>query len=197
MSDQQVSDRGTRNVTAHNGDIGRRRPRADFRRSSICLGPGFGPRFGNVTCRSAVVRLSCSRHIRGQSRRQDGSRDRAGGFPRCHANGFAETERLFGYHLPASCSRDICHSHRGVVDGQASCAQAGSGMRAHGQRIDRSRQTTRARPLRHLIDALCDRWSDHSAGASCEAGRLASNPKANPPTARIGTSFLMPMARTT
>jgi hypothetical protein len=61
---------------------------------------------------------------------------------RCHANGFAEAERLFGYYLPASCSRDLCHSHRGVVDGQASCAQTGGSMRAHGQRIDRSCETT-------------------------------------------------------
>jgi hypothetical protein len=145
MSDQQVSDRGTRNVTAHNGDIGRHRPRADFRRSSVCLGAGFGTTV-------VVVRLSRSRCSRGQSWRQIGSDDGAGGCARSHANGFAEAERLFGNHLPGSCPRRRQHFDCGIARSQASCAQAGSGMRAHGQRVDRSRQTTPAGPLRRLID---------------------------------------------
>lgn len=157
MSGQQVSDRGTRNVTAHNGDIRRHRPRADFRRGAVCLGSGFG----TVPClqqafahRSiiAIVQLSPSRCNWGQSRRQGGSDDGAGGRARSHANGFAEAEWLFGNHLPGSCPRCRQHSHR-VVAGQARRAQAGGGMRAHGQRVDRSCQTTSTGPLRHLTGA--------------------------------------------
>jgi hypothetical protein len=125
IRDQQVTDRGTRNVTAHNGDIGRHRPGADFGRSSVRLGPGLGS--GPDVChrqafayRSAVILviwLSRSRRSHGQSRRQGGSDDGAGGVARSYPNGFAEAECFFGYHLPGSCPRRRQHPRRGIIIG--------------------------------------------------------------------------------
>ena len=108
----------------------------------------------------------------------------------------------------------VAHAARDTSFGQTGRSEGG--MRAGGQRVDRGRQAASAGPLRDLKPVFCrlrasqggqrickvrrlisNNSRNYSAGASSlDWPRLARNPSANPPTARIGISLLMPIART-